>query len=95
MNTGIPSDFGGFVGAWQDGRALLVRYGKGRPVEALTMTPLNLLQAHKTLGALIDQGQREGHITAEHQRQSEQLPHAQGVENLPPRERVDDVAGPD
>lgn len=92
----LPPDFGGFIAGWEalEPRAFLVRCGQGKPIEGVALTPLNILQAHKTLGALIDEGRERGFITDEHVRQSEQLPHARGLDNVMPRENVDEIAGP-
>lgn len=89
----VPADFGGFLGYWRDGKAYLIRYGEGQPVEGVQMTPLNVLQAHKTLGALIEQGEAEGHIADEHLPQSAELPVGRGLEDIAERDRVDAVTG--
>lgn len=91
----IPADFGGFIGYWLDGHAYLVRYGRGKPIEGVQMTPLNALQARKLLDGLIETGVRDGLITDEHVRQSGQLPRTEGVDDIPPRADVDRIAGPD
>lgn len=91
----VPPDFGGLLSYWHDGACYLVRYGKGRPLEGIGLTPLNALQAHKTLGQMIEIGKQEGIITDEHLRQSEQLPVAPGLDNVMPRDQVDKIAGPD
>lgn len=98
----VPPDFGGFLSVWdpRGPRALVVRYGKGQPQEGLHLTPLNLLQLRAQLDGLIEQGERLGHITEEHHRQSEQLPPVETPaedfeKNTPPRSRVDEIAGPD
>jgi hypothetical protein len=89
----IPPDFGGFLGYWIEDHAMLVRYGKGKPIEGVSMTPLNLLQARKTLDALIAQGDSVGHITEEHRHQAAQLPSVEGLDEIIPRSKVDEIAG--
>lgn len=98
----VPDDFGGFVCGWHpDGsRAIVVRYGEGKPQEGLRLTPLNLLQLRSQLDGLIKQGERAGHITAEHRRQSALLPSiettaAEMASKTMPRSEVDEIAGPD
>ena len=98
----VPPDFGGFLAVWdpRDPHALVVRYGKGKPVEGLTLTPLNLLQLRGQLDLLIEQGVKAGYITDKHYSQSEQLPPLSGtvdevIEKLPPRAHVDRIAGTD
>lgn len=91
----VPPDFGGFVGYWLRGRAVLSRYGHGQPVEGVTMTPLNLLQARKILDELVAQGEACGAITDEHRRQAGQLRVTKGLDTIMPRDRVDEIAGPD
>jgi hypothetical protein len=91
----IPDDFGGFIGYWLDGHAHLVRYGQGKPIEGVSMTPLNALQARKLLDGLIETGVRDGQITDEHVEQSRQLPRTEGLDDVPPRSEVDKIAGPD
>lgn len=91
----VPPDFGGLVSYWYGGHCYLVRYGKGLPREGIGLTPLNTLQAHKTLGQMIEVGKAEGFITDEHVRQSEQLPTKEGLDDIMPREQVDEIAGPD
>lgn len=91
----VPPDFGGFLGYWFEGKAVLSRYGRGKPVEGVVMTPLNLLQARKIIDDLIDQGMESGKLTNEHFLQSEQLEVARGLENIMPRDQVDEIAGPD
>ena len=90
----VPPDFGGFIGYWLDGRAVLSRYGHGKAIEGVTMTPLNLLQARKLLDDLIKQGEASGEITDEHRRQAGQLPTTEGLDTVMPREQVDEIAGP-
>lgn len=98
----VPSDFGGFVCGWHpDGsRAIVVRYGEGKPQEGLRLTPLNLLQLREALDGLIEQGEREGHITAEHRCQARQMPRIETpaqdmAERVLPRSEVDRIAGED
>lgn len=91
----VPPDFGGFLAYWLGDRAVLSRYGHGKAIEGVTMTPLNLLQARKMLDELIEQGEVSGRITDEHRRQSGQLPPTEGLDSIMPRERVDEIAGPE
>lgn len=88
----MPANFGGFVGFWKDDRAILVRYGEGKPQEGVRMTPLNILQVEKLVADLIQQGEAEGTITEEHRRQSEGLPTSRG-DDMMPRDEVDKIAG--
>lgn len=91
--SSVPDDFGGMIGYWLGGRAYLVRYGRGAPIEGVQMTPLNLLQARKLLGDLIEIGEKDDTITDEHRRQSSQLPTSRGLEGTMPRDEVDRIAG--
>ena len=91
----VPPDFGGFLAFWKDGKLILGRYGQGQLQEAMRFTPLNLLQAHKTLGQIIDQAVQEGVITEEHLRQSDLLPSSRDLERIIPRDQVDRIAGSD
>lgn len=72
----IPDDFGGLVAYWQPARprAFIVRYAHGVAVEALQLTPLNVLQLRKTIDAVIADGRSAGYITSEHDAQSAELP---------------------
>ena len=92
----VPPDFGGFLAFWDsDGKLILARYGHGWLQEAMEFTPLNLLQAHKTLGQVIDQAVKDGVITEEHLRQASLLPSSRDLENVIPRDQVDEIAGSD
>lgn len=91
----IPPDFGGFLAFWERGKAFLCRYGRGQLQEAMQFTPLNLLQAHKTLGQVIEQGVRDGMISEEHLRQSNLLPSTDELHKVIPREQADRIAGSD
>ena len=94
MAKGVPDDFGGLLGYWLEGRAVLSRYAHGEAVDGVVLSPLNLLQARKTIESLIDIGVREGTITAEHQRQSHELPLVTDLDRIMPREQVDGITGP-
>lgn len=94
--SGIGKDFGGFAAFWRGDRGFIFRLAHGEPVpgEGLQLSPLNALQARKTLDALIEDGKRKGLITDEHVRQSWQMPAAPMAEQGP-RSEVDRIAGPD
>lgn len=91
----IPPDFGGFLTFWREGKVILCRYGHGQLQEAMQFTPLNLLQAHKTLGQMIEQGVNDGTISEEHLRQSNLLPTTDELNKIIPREQADRIAGSD
>lgn len=92
----LPPDFGGIVGGWaEDGsRAFLMRYGHGELQSAMRLTPINLLAAAQTISALLAEGRAAGHVTDEHLRLADQFP-TRPLADVPPREVVDDILGPD
>lgn len=91
----VPPDFGGLIGYWVGYKAVVGRYGEGEPVEGIVFTPLNLLQVRKLIETLIEEGVADGRITAEHLRQSEELPMTPKGEQPMPRDEVDRIAGND
>jgi hypothetical protein len=71
----IPSDYGGLIGYWPEPEhAVVAQFAHGEPQQAMRLTPLNALQFRKLLDTLIADGKAKGYITAEHERQSAELP---------------------